>query len=178
MHGTSNVRFAAVFLTAAFALQGCHTVAPVAAKPEGPPPKGEVSYALVPTPASGQYQLKRSEHAFGAQSITNEPPVYPSSLVRQKLPETTVRVKAIVNEAGTVTEVRDLDTTTSPEHLLFLAACRDAVMQWRYTPMYLVEEFDDGKGNISHTKKAAPFSLDYAFQFALVNGQPTVTPSR
>lgn len=160
------------------ALQACRSVAPPAA--EAPPPahKGEVSYALLPASDANQYKLKRNEHAFGAQPLVHDPPVYPPSLVGAGLPPTTVQVKAIINEAGTVIDVRDLDASSMPEHRLFLAACRDVVMRWKYTPMTVVQEYDDGAGNISQVEKTAPFSLDYAFRFELVDGRPTVTAGR
>lgn len=178
MHGTGKARLMAALVASSLGLQACHTVAPSPAEPAGPPAKGAVSYTLVPSGDAGRYQLKRNEHAFGAEPVTHDPPAYPPALVARALPPTTVKVKAIVDESGAVTEVRDLDPATSADHALFLAACRQAVMQWRYTPMMLIDEYDDGKGNISQTKKPAPFSLDYAFQFELVNGQPKVSATQ
>lgn len=168
----------AASLALLIALQGCHTVAPTASKEAPPSHKGEVSYQLVPATGAAQYKLKKSEHSFGAQPLTNEPPVYPPSLVAANLPLTTVRVKAIIDQNGKVSEVRNLDTATSRETELFVTACRDAMLHWTYSPMTVVEEFDDGKGNITQVRKNAPFSLDYAFKFELVDGRPTVTSSR
>lgn len=136
---------------------------------------GDVSYALVPATGSGQYALKRGESAYGAQLISQDPPVYPPALITANLPPTTVRVKAIVDGNGRVTEVRDMDSVTSPNHAAFIAACREAMMRWTYTPMTFVEEVEGAKGNISESKRTAPFSMDYAFKFALVDGRPAVS---
>jgi hypothetical protein len=102
--------------------------------------------------------------------------VYPASLVDRQLPPVIVHAKAIVDEQGHVIEVRDMDDDSAPDHSAFFAACREAVRQWQFTPMTVVAELDDGKGNISQTRKNVAFSLDYAFRFELVAGKPTVTP--
>ncbi|MEX1829797.1 hypothetical protein [Luteibacter sp. CQ10] len=156
-------------------LTACHAPSRSVREPAKPDRTGTVSYTALLTGADSQYKLKRAEHAFGAQPVTNDPPVYPASLVARQLPEVTIRIKAIVDEQGRVTEVRDLDTSTDPNHVAFVSACRDAVMHWSYTPMTVVDELDDGHGNITQKRKNAPFSLDYAFRFALVEGKPTVS---
>lgn len=61
------------------------------------------------------------------------------------------------------------------DHAAFFAACRDAVLRWQFTPMTVVEDIEDSKGNMSQTRKNAPFSLDYLFLFELVDGKPVVT---
>ena len=136
--------------------------------------EGSVSYKLIPSLASGQYKLKKSEHAFGAQAISRDDPTYPQSLVDKHLPDVTIRVKAIVNSEGMVTEVRDLDSTDDAQHALFFAACKSAVLRWSFSPMVVVTETDDGRGNISQDRSPRPFSLDYMFTFSSVNGRPTV----
>ena len=163
------------------ALLGAGFLAACAASPppraDAPPPAkdGAVSVDLIPASASGQYKLKTSEHAFGAQPIERPPPAYPAALIAAGLPLVVVRVKAIVGENGTVTDVRSLDATTDPRHAAFVAACRDAVTRWTYSPMVVVEEFDDGKGNISQVRTPRAFSQDYAFRFELVEGKPKVS---
>jgi hypothetical protein len=134
-----------------------------------------VSYSLVPASGDSQLKLKRSEHAFGAQPVAHDPPVYPAELIGRMLPLVTIRAKAIIDETGSVTEVRDLDDSQTPEHKAFFKACQQTMTHWTYTPMTVVEEFDDGRGNISQVRKDSPFSLDYAFRFELVDGKPTVT---
>jgi len=162
-------------LCTALVLTACHAPQKPSGKPGAPDRAGTVSYEELPAFAENQYKLKRDEHSFGAQPVEHDAPTYPASLVALQLPEATVRVKAIVDEQGRVTEVRDLDTSTDPNHVAFFSACRDAVMHWSYTPMTVVEEFDDGHGNITQKRKNAPFSLDYGFRFALVEGKPLVS---
>ncbi|UPG86405.1 energy transducer TonB [Luteibacter aegosomatis] len=165
-------------LCTALALTACHAPTKPANKPADPDRAGTVSYKELPAFADNQYKLKRDEQAFGAQPVDHDAPAYPASLVALQLPETTVRIKAIVDEQGRVTEVRDLDTSNDPNHSAFFAACRDAVMRWSYTPMTVVEEWDDGRGNITQKRRNAPFSLDYGFRFALVEGKPMVSSTR
>jgi hypothetical protein len=130
---------------------------------------------IVPAGSSGAYQLKHSEHAFGAQPIVHDAPVYPASLVDKQLPPVSIHAKAVIDEQGHVTNVRDMDGASTPDHAAFFAACREAVIRWQFTPMTVVEDIEDGKGNMSQTRKNAPFSLDYVFRFELVDGRPTVT---
>lgn len=164
-----------ILIVLTLALSGCTTVPTTA--PHEPPDngKGAVSYQLIPAMSAGQLQLKRDQHAYGAQPVEHDAPTYPAALISKKLPPETISVKAIVGEDGRVTEVRDLDASAEAVHKAFFAACQQAVMQWKYSPMTVVQDVDDGKGNIRQVEKHAPFSLDYAFQFELVDGKPRVT---
>lgn len=163
------------FLAAALLLAGCHAERPVSVEAAKPDATGEVSYALLPSATEGQYQLKKDENAYGAVPITHDPPAYPAALIGKNLPSAVVRVKAIVDGEGRVTEVRDLDASPGPEHAAFFDACREAVAHWKFTPMTVVQEVEDKKGNITEVRRTAPFSLDYAFNFELVEGRPSVT---
>lgn len=162
-------------LVLTLALHGCKTAPP--SEPHAPPDdgKGAVSYQLIPAISAGQLQLERGQHAFGAQPVAHDAPTYPEALISKKLPPESISVKAIVGEDGRVTEVRDLHASTEVVHKAFFAACQQAVMQWKYSPMTVVQDVDDGKGNITQVEKNAAFSLDYAFQFEIVDGQPKVT---
>lgn len=164
-----------VLLVLTLALHGCKTT-PTSA-PQAPPDngKGAVSYQLIPAMSAGQLQLKHDQYAYGAQQVEHDAPAYPEALISKKLPPEVISVKAIVGESGNVTEVRDLDASTGALHEAFFAACQQAVMQWKYSPLTVVQDVDDGKGHISKVEKNAPFSLDYAFQFELVDGKPKVT---
>jgi hypothetical protein len=167
-----------VLLWLTVALGGCHADmrSPVANDAAGT--TGAVSFTAVVAPSSGSYKLKRSEHAFGAQPIVRDSPVYPASLIDRQLPPVTVHAKAVLDEQGRVTEVRDIDGASTPDHAAFFAACQAAIKRWQFSPMTVVEESDDGKGNISQVRKNAPFSLDYAFRFELVAGKPVVSPQQ
>lgn len=164
-----------VTLLAGVLLAACQTTPPKPGHGESSHKEGEVSYSELPAASAAQYKLKQSEHAFGAQPISNDPPVYPEQLVGKALPTVTVRVKAIVDDSGSVTEVRDLDASSDTNHQAFLDACRTAVTRWKFSPMTIVQESDDGRGNISQVRKNAAFSRDYAFRFEIVDGKPRVS---
>lgn len=163
-------------ISLALILGGCRSDLRDSVPTVGPGTAAAVSYALVPAAASATYALKRSEHAFGAQPLVRDPPGYPGSMIERQLPPVIVHAKAIIDEQGHVTDVRDMDGVLTSDHAAFFDACRDALSRWRFSPMTVVEEFDDGKGNISQSRKNAAFSLDYVFRFELVAGKPTVTP--
>jgi hypothetical protein len=174
-----SLRFLRAFvLTGIITATGCGTVPPSAKPDNAPHREGAVTYSKLAAPPDQAYKLTQTEHAFGAQPITNEAPAYPESLVGKALPPTTIRVKAIVDDAGHVSDVRDLDASSDPDHQALFAACKAAVMRWTYSPMTIVQESDDGRGNISQVRKNAAFSLDYAFQFEIVDGRPRVTTSK
>ncbi|WP_426284598.1 hypothetical protein [Luteibacter sp. E-22] len=179
MIDSSSSRLACVAMMAGIVVAaGCGTLPPSSKHDDAAKREGAVSYSRIEASANEQYKLTQSEHAFGAQLITNDPPVYPEGLIGKALPPATIRIKAIVDETGHVTEVRDLDTSSNPDHQALFQACRTAVMGWTFTPMTIVRESDDGRGNISQVKKDAAFSLDYAFRFELVDGRPRVTATK
>jgi hypothetical protein len=155
-----------------------HAPVPKPAVDTPPPRDGRVSYGIIPTGAAGQYHMEEGQTSFGAQTVVNDPPVYPASLVPRNLPVQTVRAKVIVDAEGKVSEVRDLDAASDATHAAFFKAAHDAAMQWSYTPMTVVEEYEDAKGQFSETRKNEPFSFDYAFQFELKDGVPTVSATR
>lgn len=161
-------------LVALLLLAGCHAERPVPVEAAKPDAAGEVTYTLLPSATEGQYQLKKDENAYGAVPVTHDPPVYPVALVGKNLPPAVVRVKAIVDGEGHVTEVRDLDTLQGPEHAAFFDACREAVSHWEFSPMTFVREVEDKQGNMTEARRTAPFSLDYAFNFEIVEGRPGV----
>jgi hypothetical protein len=169
---------AALSLAGTLLLAGCAHEATVApAKPAGTPKDGKVSYDMMPASDADRYHLTKAEHTFGAQPIDNPPPVYPPELVSANL-AATIHAKVIVDGDGKVTDVRDLDTMGGEHHGAFFAAVRDAVMRWRYTPMTVVQEHEDARGNFSQTRSTQPFSLDYSFRFELKDGVPTVSATR
>lgn len=154
-----------------------HTVAPKPAEPV-PPRDTKVSYGIIPTGEAGRYHMEQGQSAMGAQVVANDPPVYPASLVPANLPAQTIRAKVIVDAEGKVSEVRDLDTGGDANHATFLQSCRDAAMQWRYTPMTVIQDHEDAQHNVTQTRKNEPFSFDYAFRFELKDGVPTVSTTR
>lgn len=164
--------------SACLVLQGCHAAKPDAVIASHDDQHGAVSYTLAPAAASQQLRLKRSEHAFGAEPLVHEAPSYPATLIPRNLPPQVVQVKAIIDDNGHVAEVRDTDMSNDPDHAIFVAACREALLRWTYSPMTVVQEFDDGRGNISQVRTNTAFSLDYVFHFALLDGHPAVTEEK
>lgn len=162
-------------LAATIMAAGCGTMPPRSRHDEATHRSGAVSYSTLAASADEQYKLTKSEHAFGAQPIKHAPPAYPEALIGKALPPTTIRIKAIVDDTGHVSEVRDLDASSDPDHQALFQACRIAVMGWTYSPMTVVQESDDGHGNISQVRKNAAFSLDYVFRFEVIDGRPRVT---
>lgn len=154
-----------------------HAPAPRPA-PVTPPRDAKVSYDIIPTGAAGQYHMEKGQSAVGAETIVNDPPAYPASLVAENLPPQVVRAKVIVDAEGKVSEVRDLDGSGDATHAAFFKASRDAAMHWSYTPMTIMEDHEDAKGNFNQTRKNEPFSFDYAFRFELKDGVPTVSATR
>ncbi|MBB3229093.1 hypothetical protein FHW69_003742 [Luteibacter sp. Sphag1AF] len=133
-----------------------------------------MSYKLIPSLASGQYQLAKAEHAFGAQPTFRVNPIYPASLAGKHLADVTIRVKAIINTDGAVIEVRDLDPASDEQRSMFVEACKNAIMHWSFSPLVVVTETDDGHGNVNQSRSLKAFSLDYTFIFSSAQGGPTV----
>jgi hypothetical protein len=162
-------------LIVAASATGCRTAPSVPYRVESPHKEGAVSYSALPATAGDQYKLKVSEHAFGAQPIVRDAPAYPDALVAKGLPLVIVRVKAIVDDTGKVSDVRNLDPSSDADDLAFFRACQAAVSKWEFSPMTVAQETDDGRGNISQLRKNTAFSMDYAFRFEIVDGKPHVT---
>jgi len=169
---------AAIPVAVMLALAGCAHDRPAAPPASsGATKDAKVSYEAMPETDTDRYQMTKSQHTFGAQPIDNPPPTYPPELVSANL-GTTIHAKVIVDGDGKVTDVRDLDTMGGEHHAAFFAAVRDAVLRWRYTPMTVVQDHEDAKGNFNTTRSTAPFSLDYAFRFELKDGVPSVSATR
>jgi hypothetical protein len=178
MNRTKALRHAALSFAAVVSLAGCaHDQPATHAGSSATTKDGKVSYDTMPVKNSDRYQPTKSQHTFGAQPIDNPPPVYPADLVSANL-AATIHAKVIVDGEGKVTDVRDLDTMGGEHHAAFFAAVREAVLRWRYTPMTVVQDHEDAKGNFNTTRTTAPFSLDYAFRFELKDGVPTVSATR
>lgn len=176
MSKTKRYTRAVVSLAAALALAGCAQNPPTeSARPAAK--DGKVSYDSIPAKSSEQLKEAKGQHTFGAQPIDNPPPVYPPELVASNL-AATIRAKVIVDGEGKVTDVRALDTMGGEHHAVFFAAVREAAMRWRYSPMTVVQDNEDARGNFHQTKTTQPFSLDYSFRFELKDGVPTVSATR
>jgi len=178
----SSAAFPALFLAAMIA--GC--AAKQAAEP--PDPRlGEVKARVLAADDGNTYsQPQPGEGYFGPFEFDdNVTPLYPAALLAQNLPPSTVRVRVIVDENGSVTACQPLtETSGSPPE--FYAATRDAVLRWRFDPLVKME---GGAGRTTITyhgmnrhfggkATALPFHQDYEFTFSQRDGKGTVSSSK
>lgn len=153
-------------------LVGCASVpAPIA-----PAPKTQVQYHAVTDKHAKHYQLKGMQTAVMPTVGPDNPvPVYPPDLVPFHLPPQTIQAKLIVDRTGDVTDVR-FSGPSNALHAKLQQAVRTATLQWSFLPLSIQtwQEQPDGSQKVVKSKPV-PFSQDYVFVFALVDGKPVVT---
>jgi hypothetical protein len=112
------------------------------------------------------------------------PPAYPESLLAQRLPPVRLKLRAIVDEGGRVTQTTLLDSGGAAPHPAFVAAARATVGAWAFTPLVRLtpapgETTTLAYQGITHqfTGKAValPFHQDYEFTFTQRDGIGFVT---
>lgn len=161
-------------LVVSIVLTGCASVPPPT---PAPAPGTDVRYHAVDNKDSKHYVLTPSETAVSPSvGGDNHPPVYPPALVARRLPPVNVRAKLIVDDKGTVTDVRFADANQADaDRRIFEQAVRTATLQWTFVPMLIQhwKEMPDGGQKVVQSDPM-PFSQDYVFNFALVNGKPVV----
>lgn len=169
-----SARVAAWLLAGVAVLSGCrHADVRVA-----PPNRGDVSYRALVDPAQARYVLEPQQSFSKPEPVDHPAPAYPAELLPLHLPPQTFAAKVIVGADGRVAEVRMLaapGASASPHAHAFVDAIRRAVMAWTYTPLRIVTWVDSDHGAKVQRVEALPFSLDYAFTFAVKDGQPVVT---
>lgn len=72
-----------------------------------------------------------------APPSNNKDPVYPESLLGMGLPPVTVSVRVVVNSAGEVERVDELESTS--EFPQFMQEVTKAIMQWKFSPLIKIE---------------------------------------
>lgn len=153
-------------------LTACASVPPAA-----PAPRPDVKYHAAYDKNAKHYQLESMETAVApAVGPENRPPVYPSGLITRGLPPVSVRAKLIVNDKGRVTAVRFADAGHADAvRQIFEQTVRATTLEWTFVPMLIQhwQEMPDGGQKVVQSD-AMPFSQDYVFNFALVNGKPVV----
>ncbi len=157
------------------ALAGCASVPPPA---PAPVPRTDVRYHAVDNKGTRRYTLNPSQTAvLPAVGPANKPPVYPTALVARHLPPVDVRAKLIVDREGKVTDVRFADADRAgPVRRAFEQAVRAATLEWTFVPMRIKQWKSMPGGGAKVVKnEPMPFSQDYVFRFALVDGKPVVT---
>lgn len=159
------------------ALAGC--VSTSASAPPKPMTEGDTSYHSVAKGDLKHYQLALGEVATGAAPQENPAPLYPSSLLDQRLPPHEVEARLIVDEAGKVTDVRITEEAQADAAThLFDEAVRAAAMQWVFAPLRVSQWAADANGNTHQvSSEERPFSKDYVFRFAWKDGKPVADAS-
>ena len=159
----------------ALGVAGCATVA---APPAKAPNEGTASYRMLDDGHVSHYQLAMGDTATGATPFRRVTPAYPPEQLAACPPVQEVRVQVIVDDAGKVSDVRDLstdDAAASSRSSPFYAAVRAAVLQWEFNPLRINHWAADADGNTHAVdSKTKPFSLSYAFRFECHAGKATV----
>ncbi|MCE5232904.1 MAG: hypothetical protein ABFC67_09145 [Mizugakiibacter sp.] len=170
----TSARAAAWLLAGAAVLGGCrHADVRV-----DPPNRGDVSYRALVDPAQSRYVLEPQQSFSKPEPVDHPAPPYPAELLPLRLPPQAFAAKVIVGADGRVADVRMLVApgASAPPHAdAFATAIRRTVMAWTYTPLRIVTWVDSDHGAKVQRVETLPFSLDYAFTFAVQNGQPVVT---
>jgi len=161
---------ATAILAAALLLAGCaHT----AQKPGAEAGLGSASYRIANDTGMAHYELALGQVATGATLEAHEPPVYPEVMLAACPPLVDIPARVIVGMQGSVDEVR---MNPSAAQAPFADAVRQAVRDWRYSPLTITRWAADADGT-SHPvdTQAKPFSLDYVFIFHCEHGHTSVT---
>ena len=146
------------------------------------PRLGSVAMQAVSADDSQSYGVATNETWFAPAPMDDHvAPVYPEELLAQKLPATTVRVRLIVDENGTVADSTALEAP--PNYPQFFAAVQTAVRQWTYSPLVRSvpgEEstqlyFNGWSATYSGKATAMPFHQDYDILFTQKDGEGVVT---
>lgn len=161
-----------VLLMAIVAVSACSTRTVL--KPTTQP---ETSYKLITPPDAPHYELRQGQTAQLPKPVIGHfaPPVYPGSLAKPGAAPVVVKAQLTFGADGRVSGVYLLpDSYAGPGHLLFEDAVRAAVADWRFTPLVFEQYSDPAMDAGTLQREAKPFSLWFAFHFAMVNGKPIV----
>lgn len=147
--------------------------------------QGQVSGRLLSTAAEDRYPVEVGQRYIQPSgSVGNRDPEYPAQRLAERLPPVWIRVRVIVDERGQVSRVMALDPASSQEHADFFQSVQQSLLSWTYTPLIKLApgarttRITDSSGNDTEYQGSAlalPFHLDYAFRFAQIDGQGTVT---
>ena len=161
-----------VLLMAIVAVSACSTRTVL--KPTAQP---ETSYKLITPTDAPHYALRQGQTAQLPKPVIGyfAPPVYPESLAKPGAAPVVVKAQLTFGADGRVSGVYLLpDSYAGPGHLLFEDAVRAAVADWRFTPLVFEQYSDPAMDAGTLQREAKPFSLWFAFHFAMVDGKPVV----
>lgn len=157
-------------------LSACQTPA-LKPRPVPPPPRGAVGvHAVNDDPKQAHYVVEDGETPVQPGVEAAPTPIYPVALIARRPPPVDIRARLVVDTGGRVSRV--LFTPSQPADAVraaFRAAVQEAVMRWRFTPLLMTrwKDLPDG-GSVRVKATPMPFSQDYVFHFALVDGKPVV----
>ena len=142
-----------------------------------PTAQPRTSYELITPPDAPHYSLQPGQSAQLPKPEIGHfaPPVYPASLAKPGAAPVVVKAQLTFGADGRVSGVYLLpDSYAGPGHLLFEDAVRAAAADWRFTPLVFEQYSDPAMDAGTLEREAKPFSLWFAFHFAMVNGKPIV----
>lgn len=149
------------------------------------PRAGDVAMSVVNPPGDQSYaNAGDAQWDLPVPFEENETPVYPLELLSANLPPTTVRVRIIVDEQGSV--VDSMALAVPPDYPQFFAAAQDAVLDWKFWPLVKWQavagtrtdiEFNGWARTYEGTATALPFHQDYDITFTQKDGKGVVISS-
>ena len=142
---------------------------------ETPPRHGDVSYRAV-TPDDGQtkhYQLEPGQEVEQPTVVDHPPPAYPVELLVRQPPPAEIAAQLAVNGEGRVYNVIVADEAQAdPTRRAFIAAVRQATLNWHFTPLIINHIASDG---MLVRSERPPFSQFFLFRFEQHDGKPVST---
>ncbi len=139
---------------------------------------GSAAWRALPGDASTRrYQLAPGQHVSGGSLQLARAPQYPPALLPLHLARVVVVVRLVIGTDGRVQRVLPLppsqlaDITHGPA---FFAAIEHCTEHWRFVPLRIAASARRSAMPAADAP-ALPFSLDYAFSFAVHDGKPLTT---
>lgn len=169
-----------VTLAVLLVLLGACTSTPQRAAP-APPPEGLASYGPLTTPGQTRYVLETTQTASPTTLMRWRDPVYPPALVPSRLLPQTLTVRLVIDTQGRVSEVQPLPTYSQvdPRYLeAFLDAVRTCTRGWGFEPLVIYTWSGPPGRRALVSEERKPYSLDYRFDFSVVDGKALVRTNR
>jgi hypothetical protein len=166
-------RWGSAGLLAGFALLSACARQPARTPPPGPDAHGQVSYRSDEPADESHYELALGQSAVQPTVLANPAPAYPPELVARGLPPVEVHAQLAVNGQGQVYNVIVAgEATADADRRRFIAAVREAVRRWRFSPLVIRHMAADAEGH-SHVvdEERPPFSQFFAFRFEVKDGR-------
>ncbi|HEX7326744.1 MAG TPA: hypothetical protein VF292_15550 [Rhodanobacteraceae bacterium] len=143
----------------------------------GPVDQPVPGFKLVEPLSPAHDNLQRGESVLQPQPKRGHfaPPLYPAALESPTAAPVTVLARMTFGADGRVQRVNFVpDSYAGPGHALYDGAVRSAAQSWAFTPLEFrtVTGYPDGLRDVQ--RDVRPFSLWFAFRFAMVNGMPDV----